>query len=66
LSYFSKLRQTVENWKKSPNIVVDGFDVTILDLMLQNRNSYELDGEIIAMTCLKYNTQIIFTKDKAI
>jgi predicted nucleic acid-binding protein len=61
--YFQKLRISVENWKKSPNIIIDSFDNKIIDLMLQNKESYELHDEIIAMTCLKYDTSIIYTKD---
>ena len=52
------------NWKKSPNIIIDSFDVEILDEMMESKESYELHDEIIAMTCIKYKTKIIYTKDK--
>ena len=50
-------------WKKSPNIVIDSFDTEILENMIELKNSYELHDEIIAMTCNKYRTKIIYTKD---
>ena len=52
------------NWKKSPNIIIDSFDIEILDKMIESKESYELHDEVIAMTCYKYNTKIIYTKDK--
>ena len=63
-AYLQKLQQAVENWKRSPNIIIDSFDTPIVDMMLQNRDSYEIHDEIIAMTCRKYNTSIIYTKDQ--
>lgn len=50
-------------WKQSPNIIIDNFDQKILDLMITNESSFELHDEIIAMTCLKYDTNIIYGRD---
>ncbi len=50
-------------WKMSPNIIIDSFDTEILERMIELKNSYELHDEIIAMTCIKYKTKIIYTKD---
>ena len=50
-------------WKKSSNIIIDSFDAEILEKMLELKKSYELHDEIIAMTCNKYKTKIIYTKD---
>ena len=60
---FKTLKKDYINWKKSPNIIIDNFDVKILDLMMENKESYELHDEIIAYTCRKYNTTKIYTKD---
>lgn len=50
-------------WKESPNIIIDSFDLKILDYMAQNETNYELHDEIIAMTCRKHETNVIYTKD---
>ena len=50
-------------WKQSPNIIIEPFSLEILESMVGNRDSYELHDEIIAMTCRKYNTKLICTKD---
>jgi len=59
----SQLKIAFSNWKKAPNLIIDSFDVAILENMMQTKESYELHDEIIAMTCKKYNTTIIYTKD---
>jgi len=59
----NQLKIAFLKWKKSPNIVIDSFDVAILDEMMETKESYELHDEIIALTCHKYNTAIIYTKD---
>lgn len=59
-----RLKIAYLNWKKSPNIIIDSFDIEILDKMIESKESYELHDEIIAMTCYKYNTKIIYTRDK--
>jgi predicted nucleic acid-binding protein len=50
-------------WKQSSNIIIDSFDEKVIDLMVKNASSFELHDEIIAMTCLKYKTNIIYGKD---
>ena len=50
-------------WKETLNIIIDSFDTKILEIMSQNAESKELHDEIIASTCKKYNTDIIYTKD---
>ena len=46
------------DWKKSPNIIIDSFDIEILDKMIESKESYELHDEIIAMTCYKYTSEL--------
>jgi len=60
----NRVERLLEGWKRSPNIVIEPFSLEILELMVGNRDSYELHDEIIAMTCRKYNTKLICTKDK--
>jgi len=60
---FNQLKIAFSKWKKSPNIIIDSFDVAILDAMMETKESYEIHDEIIAITCHKYNTTIIYTKD---
>ena len=60
----SLLKGDYLKWKLSHNIIIDVFDTEILENMLENEKSYELHDEIIAMTCKKYNTKIIYSKDK--
>ena len=56
--------EAFNRWKKSENIIIDDFDIKIIKLMLKNTKSHELHDEIIAMTCKKHNTDIIYSKDK--
>ncbi|MHA1490456.1 MAG: PIN domain-containing protein [Promethearchaeota archaeon] len=60
---FEKLKIAYSRWKNAPNIIIDDFDETIIDKMMMNNESYELHDEIIAMTCHKYSTTIIYTRD---
>ena len=64
LENLNKLKIAYSKWKKAPNIIIDSFDVKILDKMMEIKESYELHDEIIALTCKKYNTTIIYTKDQ--
>lgn len=57
-------KKALNRWKSSENIIIDDFDLKIIQLMLKNAESHELHDEIIAMTCKKYNTDIIYSKDK--
>ena len=58
------VRKAIERWENSENVIIDKFDIEIVRLMLENDESYELHDEIIAMTCKKYNTDIIYSTDK--
>ena len=58
------VKRAIERWEKSENVIIDGFDIEIIKLMLKNVESHELHDEIIAMTCKKYNTSIIYSTDK--
>jgi len=56
--------QLLESLKRADNVIIDEFDLEILELMIQNKESHELHDEIIAMTCKKHETKIIYTTDK--
>jgi len=56
-------KKALARWEASENIIIDDFDLKIIKLMLKNTESYELHDEIIAMTCRKYNTHIIYSTD---
>jgi len=58
-----KLKIAYSKWKEAHNIIIDGFDVKILDKMIELKKSYELHDEIIALTCQKYRTKTIYTND---
>jgi len=58
------VKRAIERWEKSENVIIDDFDIEIIKLMLNNIESHELHDEIIAMTCKKYNTSIIYSTDK--
>ncbi len=58
-----KLKIAYSKWKEAHNIIIDAFDVKIVDEMIELKKSYELHDEIIALTCQKYKTKIIYTKD---
>ena len=58
-----KFRKALESWKHSPNILIDSFDLTILESMVQNTSSEEIHDEVIAMTCKKHNVNIIYSND---
>lgn len=57
------LKVAVKRWEQSPNVIVDSFDLEIMKLMLENTESHELHDEIIAMTCKKYDTKVIYATD---
>jgi predicted nucleic acid-binding protein len=60
----SAFEEALNRWENSENIIIDDFNLEIIKLMLKNAESYELHDEIIAMTCKKHNTDIIYSKDK--
>ena len=57
------VKEAIKRWEVSENIIIDNFDLEILKLMLENNQSHELHDEIIAMTCKKYGTKIIYSTD---
>ena len=56
-------KKALARWEASENIIIDDFDLKIIKLMLNNTESHELHDEIIAMTCKKYKTNIIYSTD---
>ena len=60
----SAFKKALARWEVSENIIIDDFDLKIIKLMLNNAESHELHDEIIAMTCKKYDTNIIYSTDK--
>ena len=60
----SAFEEALNRWESSENIIIDDFNVTIIKLMVKNAKSHELHDEIIAMTCKKYDTNIIYSNDK--
>lgn len=60
----SVVKEAIKRWENSENVIIDDFDLKIITLMLENKESHELHDEIIAMTCKKYNTRIIYATDK--
>jgi predicted nucleic acid-binding protein len=57
-------KEALNRWESSENIIIDDFNLEIIKLMLKNAKSHELHDEIIAMTCKKHETDIIYSKDK--
>ena len=60
----SAFKKALARWEVSEKIIIDDFDLKIIKLMLNNAESHELHDEIIAMTCRKYDTNIIYSTDK--
>ena len=60
----TEMEIALQRWESSENIIIDNFDLETLKLMLNNKESHELHDEIIAMTCKKYHTNIIYATDK--
>ena len=59
-----KLKIAYSKWKGAHNIIINAFNVKIMDEMIKLKKSYELHDEIIALTYQKYKTKIIYTKDR--
>jgi len=53
----------LNRWERSENVIIDDFDLEIIKLMKDNIKSHELHDEIIAMTCKKHSTTIIYSTD---
>jgi predicted nucleic acid-binding protein len=60
----NQVRTAIKRWEKAVNVIIDNFDMDIIKLMLKNGESHELHDEIIAMTCKKHNTEIIYSTDE--
>ena len=60
----SAVKKAIKRWEESENVMIDNFDLETLKLMLKNKENHELHDEIIAMTCKKYDTDIIYATDK--
>jgi len=58
------VKVALKRWEESGNVIIDNFDLNTIKLMLENTESHELHDEIIAMTCVKHNTNIIYSTDK--
>jgi len=58
------VKKAINRWENSENVIIDDFNLEIIKLMLKNVESHELHDEIIAMTCKKHNTNIIYSSDK--
>ncbi|TFG18613.1 MAG: type II toxin-antitoxin system VapC family toxin [Promethearchaeota archaeon] len=57
------LKTAVKRWEQSPNVIIDSFDLNLIKLMLHNHESHELHDEIIAITCKKYDTNVVYGTD---
>ena len=57
-------KEALSRWENSENVIIDDFNLESIKLMLKNIKSHELHDEIIAMTCKKHDTDIIYSKDK--
>lgn len=57
-------REALNRWESSENIIIDDFNLDSIKLMLKNEESHELHDEIIAMTCKKHATEIVYSRDK--
>jgi predicted nucleic acid-binding protein len=60
----TQIKKAIKRWEKAVNVIIDNFDMNIIKLMLNNVVSHELHDEIIAMTCKKHNTEIIYSPDE--
>jgi len=56
-------KEALNRWESSENVIIDDFNLKVIKLMLKNVKSHELHDEIIAMTCKKHGTDIIYSKD---
>ena len=56
-------KEALDRWERSENVIIDDFNLKVIKLMLKNVTSHELHDEIIAMTCKKHGTDIIYSND---
>ena len=59
----SAFQEALNRWENSENVIIDSFNLETIKLMLKNDQSHELHDEIIAMTCKKHGTEIIYSTD---
>ncbi|MHA1489259.1 MAG: type II toxin-antitoxin system VapC family toxin [Promethearchaeota archaeon] len=57
------VKKALKRWERADHVIIDDFDIGILKLMLNNIKSHELHDEIIAMSCKKHKTRIIYSTD---
>ena len=60
----TELKTAINRWESSENIIIDNFDLDLIKLMIENKESHELHDEIIAMTRRKHKTDIIYGTDE--
>ncbi|MHA1440072.1 MAG: type II toxin-antitoxin system VapC family toxin [Promethearchaeota archaeon] len=59
-----QIEEAIQRWEISENIIIDDFDLNTIKLMFENKESHELHDEIIAMSCKKHKTNVIYSTDK--
>jgi predicted nucleic acid-binding protein len=59
-----QVQEAIGRWEHSENVLIDPFDLEIVKLMLENPESPELHDEMIAMSCRRHNTNIIYATDE--
>ncbi|MHA1193024.1 MAG: type II toxin-antitoxin system VapC family toxin [Promethearchaeota archaeon] len=60
----NEFKEALSRWESSENIIIEDFNLNILNSMIKNVKSHELHDEIIAMTCKIHDTNIIYSTDK--
>ncbi len=60
----TRVQRAVARWKQAENIIIDYFDEEILDFLLQDPRHHELFDEIIALSCKRHQTDIIYSRDR--
>jgi predicted nucleic acid-binding protein len=59
-----RVQIAVQRWKRAENVIIDYFDEEILDFLLQNDEYNEIFDELIALSCKRHQTNIIYTRDR--
>ena len=54
-------KEALDRWESSENVIIEDFNLELIKLMVKNVKSHELHDEIIAMTCKKHGTDIIYS-----
>lgn len=58
------VQKAISRWERADHVIIEGFDVEILKMIAKNDQSHELHDEVIAMTCKKHGTRIIYATDR--